>query len=64
MQQLTSFATDYTRYVLKGGTKFYAWMGSLALLIVGMMYVFYLQNTDGLIVTGMPFWARCWPSRR
>jgi Ni/Fe-hydrogenase subunit HybB-like protein len=39
--------------VLKGGTKFYAWMGSLALLIVGMLYVFYLQNTDGLIVTGM-----------
>ncbi len=53
MHQLTSFATDYTRYVLKGGTKFYAWMGSLAVLIVGMLYVFYLQNTDGLIVTGM-----------
>jgi Ni/Fe-hydrogenase subunit HybB-like protein len=50
---LTSFLTDYTRYVLKGGTKFYAWMGSLAVLMVGMMYVFYLQNTDGLIVTGM-----------
>jgi Ni/Fe-hydrogenase subunit HybB-like protein len=53
VQQLTSFATDYTRYVLTGGTKFYAWMGSLAVLILGMMYVFYLQNTDGLIVTGM-----------
>ncbi len=53
MQQLISFTTDYTRYVLKGGTKFYAWMGSLAALIVGMMYVFYLQNTEGLIVTGM-----------
>jgi len=50
---LTSFVSDYMRYVLKGGTKFYAWMGSLAVLIVGMMYVFYLQNTDGLIVTGM-----------
>lgn len=50
---LTSFLTDYTRYVLKGGTKFYAWMGSLAVLMVGMLYVFYLQNTDGLIVTGM-----------
>lgn len=50
---LTSFVSDYTRYVLKGGTKFYAWMGSLAVLIVGMLYVFYLQNTDGLIVTGM-----------
>jgi Ni/Fe-hydrogenase subunit HybB-like protein len=50
---LTSFVSDYVRYVLKGGTKFYAWMGSLAVLIVGMLYVFYLQNTDGLIVTGM-----------
>lgn len=53
MQQLISFTSDYTRYILKGGTKFYAWMGSLAVLIVGMMYVFYLQNTEGLIVTGM-----------
>lgn len=50
---LTSFVSDYARYVLKGGTKFYAWMGALALLIVGMLYVYYLQNTDGLIVTGM-----------
>ena len=51
--QLISFATDYTRYVLKGGTKFYAWMGALGVLILGMVYVFYLQNSDGLIVTGM-----------
>jgi molybdopterin-containing oxidoreductase family membrane subunit len=50
---LTQFAVDYTRYVLKGGTRFYAWMGTLALLIAGMLYVYYLQNTDGLIVTGM-----------
>lgn len=50
---LTSFVSDYTRYVLKGGTKFYAWMASLSVLIVGMLYVYYLQNTDGLIVTGM-----------
>lgn len=50
---LTRFVSDYIRYVLKGGTKFYVWMGSLAVLMVGMLYVFYLQNTDGLIVTGM-----------
>jgi molybdopterin-containing oxidoreductase family membrane subunit len=50
---LTSFLSDYVRYVLKGGTKFYTWMASLAVLMVGMMYVFYLQNTEGLIVTGM-----------
>lgn len=50
---LTSFVSDYVRYVLKGGTKFYAWMASLAVFILGMLYVYYLQNTDGLIVTGM-----------
>ena len=49
----TSFVSDYTRYVLKGGAKFYTWMGVLALLIVGMLYVYYLQNTEGLIVTGL-----------
>ncbi len=53
MQQLISFATDYSRYVLKGGTKFYTWMGVLSAFIFGMLYVFYLQNTEGLIVTGM-----------
>jgi molybdopterin-containing oxidoreductase family membrane subunit len=50
---LTSFLSDYTRYILKGGTKFYAWMGFLGALIVAMLYVYYLQNTEGLIVTGM-----------
>ncbi len=53
MQALIRFAADYTRYVLRGGTKFYAWMGALAVLIAGMLYVYYLQNTEGLIVTGM-----------
>ncbi|MDE2371932.1 MAG: polysulfide reductase NrfD [Burkholderiales bacterium] len=47
------FASDYTRYVLKGGTRFYAWMGLLAVLIGAMIYVYYLQNTEGLIVTGL-----------
>jgi Ni/Fe-hydrogenase subunit HybB-like protein len=50
---LTRFVADYLRYVLKGGAKFYAWMGLLALLIAGMLYVYFLQNTEGLIVTGM-----------
>jgi len=53
VQQLIRFATDYVGYILKGGVRFYAWMGTLALFIVGMLYVFYLQNTEGLIVTGM-----------
>jgi molybdopterin-containing oxidoreductase family membrane subunit len=50
---LMRFVVDYLRYVLKGGTRFYAWMGLLSLLILGMLYVFWLQNTEGLIVTGM-----------
>ena len=50
---LMRFVSDYARYVLKGGPRFYAWMGALSLLILGMLYVFYLQNTEGLIVTGM-----------
>lgn len=50
---LIRFISDYVRYVLKGGSKFYTWMGILGVFILGMLYVFYLQNTDGLIVTGM-----------
>jgi len=53
VQKLFRFATDYVGYILKGGVRFYAWMGTLALFIAGMLYVFYLQNTEGLIVTGM-----------
>ncbi len=50
---LLKFVSDYVLYVLKGSTKFYAWMGGLALLMLGMMYGYYLQNTEGMIVTGM-----------
>ena len=53
MSKLIHFATDYARYVIKGSTKFYTWMGVLALLTLGAMYGFYLQNTEGLIVTGL-----------
>jgi len=50
---LISFVPDYWRYVLKGGAKFYSWMGLLAVLSCIAMYGFYLQNTEGLIVTGL-----------
>lgn len=53
MHKLLSFAPDYIRYVLKGGQKFYVWMGLLSVLIAAALYGFYLQNTEGLIVTGM-----------
>lgn len=48
-----SFAPDYFRYILKGGVKFYAWMGFLGVLSAIALYGFYLQNTEGLIVTGL-----------
>jgi molybdopterin-containing oxidoreductase family membrane subunit len=53
VHKLISFATDYIRYILKGSVKFFAWMGFLAILIAGALYGYYLQNTEGLIVTGM-----------
>ncbi len=53
MNKPISFVADYMRYVLKGGTKFYSWMGFLAVLSAIALYGFYLQNTEGLIVTGL-----------
>jgi molybdopterin-containing oxidoreductase family membrane subunit len=53
VEKLINFTIDYTRYVLKGGSKFYTWMGILALLSAGALYAYFLQNTEGLIVTGM-----------
>ncbi len=53
MQKLKSFAPDYIRYIVKGSNKFYAWMGFLAFLSAIALYGFYLQNTEGLIVTGL-----------
>ncbi len=53
MNRLNSFLVDYWRYVLKGGVGFYVWVGLLAVLSAIALYGFYLQNTDGLIVTGM-----------
>ncbi|CAK0741807.1 dimethyl sulfoxide reductase membrane subunit [Gammaproteobacteria bacterium] len=53
MNKLISFVPDYVRYIVTGGMKFYAWMGFLAVLSAIALYGFYLQNTEGLIVTGM-----------
>ncbi len=41
---LLRFVSDYVRYVLKGGPKFYAWMGALSVLIAGMLYVYWLPT--------------------
>jgi len=53
VNKLIRFVPDYWRYVLTGGTKFYSWMGFLAVLSAIALYGFYLQNTEGLIVTGL-----------
>jgi len=53
VEKIINFSADYARYVIKGGTKFYTWIGFLGLLAMGALYAFYLQNTEGLIVTGM-----------
>lgn len=53
MHKPISFALDYFRYILKGGVKFYAWMGFLGIFSAIALYGYYLQNTEGLIVTGL-----------
>jgi Ni/Fe-hydrogenase subunit HybB-like protein len=53
VNKLIHFVPDYWRYVLKGGATFYIWMGFLGVLSCIAMYGFYLQNTEGLIVTGL-----------
>lgn len=53
VNKLIRFVVDYWGYVLKGGTKFYIWMGFLVVLSSIALYGFYLQNTEGLIVTGL-----------
>ncbi|MBK7815303.1 MAG: hypothetical protein IPJ52_13995 [Rhodocyclaceae bacterium] len=53
MQQLTRFAADYGLRA-QGRHQVLRLDGALGVLIIlGMLYVFYLQNTEGLIVTGM-----------
>jgi Ni/Fe-hydrogenase subunit HybB-like protein len=54
VNKLISFVPDYSGATFStGGTKFYSWMGFLAVLSAIALYGFYLQNTEGLIVTGL-----------
>jgi Ni/Fe-hydrogenase subunit HybB-like protein len=53
MNSVIKFATDYILYVIKGNTKYYLWMGFLALFIIPWAYGNYLQFVDGMIVTGL-----------
>ena len=53
MKKLISFVVDYWVYVLKGGVKFYAWLGFLFLFVFGWTYGNFMQLSEGMIVTGL-----------
>jgi len=53
MKKLISFVVDYWVYVLKGGSKFYAWLGFLGIFVFGWAYGNYMQISEGMIVTGL-----------
>ncbi len=53
MRSIIRFAIDFALYVIKGGPKFYAWLAFLGVFVLILLYGIYLQNTEGLIVTGL-----------
>ncbi|MDP6437641.1 MAG: polysulfide reductase NrfD [Gammaproteobacteria bacterium] len=53
MKKLMSFVVDYWVYVLKGGPKFYAWLGFLCIFVIGWTYGNFMQLSEGMIVTGL-----------
>lgn len=53
MKKMTRFLLDYFSYVVRGGPKFYAWIGFLCILVAFLLYGTYLQATEGLMVTGL-----------
>jgi len=53
MKKMMDFVVDYWVYVLKGGVKYYAWLGFLALFVIAWSYGNFMQWTDGMIVTGL-----------
>jgi len=53
MKKLISFVVDYWVYVLKGGLKFYAWLGFLCIFVIGWTYGNFMQLSEGMIVTGL-----------
>lgn len=51
-KKLTSFIIDFWSYALKGGPKYYVWLGFLSLFMLVGAYTTYVQLTQGMIVTG------------
>jgi len=52
MNKLTAFIVDFWSYALKGGPKYYAWLGFLSLFMLVGVYTTYRQLTEGMILTG------------
>ncbi|HEC16605.1 MAG TPA: polysulfide reductase [Sedimenticola sp.] len=53
MQTKTRFPIDFFSYALKGGAKYYAWLGFLSIFVVLWAYGNYFQLTEGMIITGL-----------
>lgn len=53
MKKLIKFTVDYVGYVVKGGPKFYGWLGFLGIFVLIWMYGNYMQWTKGMIITGL-----------
>lgn len=52
MGKILSFAVDFGSYALKGGAKYYAWLGFLSIFVLVGLYTGYRQLTEGLILIG------------
>ena len=53
MRSILRFTLDFAAYVIKGGPRFYAWLAFLGVLVLALLYGTYLENTEGLIITGL-----------
>ncbi|MFV2091310.1 MAG: NrfD/PsrC family molybdoenzyme membrane anchor subunit, partial [Pseudomonadales bacterium] len=53
MKNIVSFCIDYVLYLLKGGIKYWAWLGFLSIFVLFWAYGNYLQLSEGMIVTGL-----------
>ncbi len=51
--RLIKFLMDYLGYILRGGPKFYLWLGFLSIFMGGWVYGYYQQLTMGMMVTGL-----------
>ncbi len=53
MKRIIRFTADYLGYIVKGGPKFYLWIGFLSVFVAIWLFGYAQQLDKGLIVTGM-----------